>query len=64
MNHRILMDEFQLHVTAPAGLPEKEYMSIVRILRNKRFRAKLLRAIRGIFSAQAPFRHVRVTLDS
>jgi hypothetical protein len=64
MAHRILMDELHLRVTAPRGRRKREYHAIARVLRNKRFHAKLRRAIRDIFSSQTSLSRVIVALAS
>jgi hypothetical protein len=58
----ILMDEFHLSVFARRGLRAAEYDALRRTLDGAGFRAKLGRAVRGVFRRYPPFKaKIRIT---
>jgi hypothetical protein len=58
----ILMDEFQLTVYAPCGLPEADYDAITRALSGGRLRRRLLRVARRVLRRHPALQKVRLTL--
>lgn len=63
MAKNILVDEFHLTVTAPAGLEEAVYRAIRRTLDKKGFQADMRRAIRTVIRQYADLESVRLTLS-
>ena len=63
MPKRILMEQFHVTVTAPAGLPKVEYDAMQRTLRRKRFQTGLRDAVRDVIRRCASLSKTRVTLD-
>jgi hypothetical protein len=59
----ILVDEFHLTVTAPAGLEEVVYLAVRRTLDEKGFQADLHRAIRAVVRQYADLESARITLS-
>ena len=60
MARLILMDEFHVSLFVPRGLRETEYAAIRRVLSNRRFHARLGRAVREVIRRRAAPRKVRV----
>jgi len=58
-----MVEEFQLTLSAPAGLPEQEYAAIRRATDSKRLRRALPRAARAAVRRRAGLEKVRVRLS-
>jgi hypothetical protein len=63
MPKTILLEQFHLTVSAPAGLPKKESAAILRTLRGQRFQSRLHNAVRDIFRRHPSLSKVQLTLD-
>ena len=62
MAKSVLMDQFHLTVLVPAGLHAREAAAIRRTLDGSGFRARLGRAVRGVFRRYPSLRKARITI--
>jgi hypothetical protein len=62
MAKRIMIDEFHLTVTAPAGLQSAEYRTIRRTLTSARFQKRLRSMMREILRHHPSLRNARITV--
>ena len=63
MAKRIIIDEFHLTVTAPAGLQQPEYRTIRRTLTSARFQKRLRGVIREFLRHHPSLRNARITVS-
>jgi hypothetical protein len=63
MPKRILMEQFLLSMTAPAGLHKGEYDAMLRTLKRKRFLASLRNAVREVARRYPSLRKAHVALE-
>jgi hypothetical protein len=59
----ILIDELHLGVRAPNDLPEADYQAIQHVVNDRRFQAKLRRAMRAMVGRHLALGKVRLTLS-
>jgi hypothetical protein len=57
-----LLDEFHLHLTAPADSTEAVREAMRRVLNRRTVRAALVRAVRAVLARYPAVRPVRLTL--
>ena len=62
MTKSVLIDQFHLTVFVAAGLRAKEAAAVRRTLDGAGFRARLGRAVRGVFRQYPPLRKARITI--
>ena len=63
MAKMVVMDEFHVTVLVPAGLSRTEYAPIRRTLNNKRFRARLHKAVNSVFRQHSPLKLVKFRIS-
>ena len=63
MPKRILMEQFHLTMTAPAGLPKMEYDAMRRTLQRKRFQKSLREAVRKVIRRHPSLRKLHIAIE-
>ena len=62
MPDRILLDEFHLHLAAPADSTEAAREAMRRVLNRRTMRAAMVRAVQAVLARHPALRPVRLTL--
>ena len=62
MTQQILIDGYHISIVANSGLSDVTYEAIARMVRGKRFRSRLHRAVRHAFRSSGLLRLAKVVL--
>ena len=63
MPKTILLEQYHITVSAPAGLSKTDDALILRTLRGRRFQTHLRNAVRQVFRRYPSLKKVHVTID-